>query len=266
MKRTRRLLPLLIIGAILLLAVILFVIMSIAGLTFATGRYLETDNGSAIIVSHNSPTVMLNRTGFDLFKNLETGDKILLIHGATAESYPARTGAYALFKLGRGSIHDIPQSVRDTLKELGWIAKKPYDDFSFSLTWNCFGVSSYDSESGRLIKTTDATHPEDYITEYHLSDAEKEYIYRLVSDLDLSSYPDKYDPHEGMASEPPMTLILTVRTGDLVKTVEAKNIAISYESRNPKGQAFLTACREIVDLLTATDEWKALPDYEFLYE
>ncbi len=31
-------------------------------------------------------------------------------------------------------------------------------DFSFSLTWGCYGISSYDSRTGKLVKTTDATH------------------------------------------------------------------------------------------------------------
>ena len=63
-----------------------------------------------------------------------------------------------------------------------------------------------------------------------------------------------------------MTLILTVRTNNTVKTIKAENIALSYSSNNKKGQAFLDACKEIKDLLMSTDEWKALPDYEFLYD
>ena len=45
-----------------------------------------------------------------------------------------------------------------------------FESFSFSLVWNCYGVSSYDSETGRLIKTTDATNPEDYITHCELTE------------------------------------------------------------------------------------------------
>ena len=33
-----------------------------------------------------------------------------------------------------------------------------------------------------------------------------------------------------------------------------------------KGQAFLSACEEIKDILTETDEWQALPDYEYYYD
>ena len=50
------------------------------------------------------------------------------------------------------------------------------EDFSFALTWNCLGVSSYDSATGKLVKTTDATHPEDYVTEYRLTEQERRQI------------------------------------------------------------------------------------------
>ena len=44
------------------------------------------------------------------------------------------------------------------------------EDFSFSLIWGVYGTSSYNSRTGKLVKTTDATHPEDYVTYMHLSD------------------------------------------------------------------------------------------------
>ena len=121
MKKSKWLIPVIVLGVILVLMVACFIFMAIQGLGFSTGRYLEADNGSHIVVVNNSPTVMLNRTNRDIFKNLETGDKILVVHGATEESYPGRTGAYAIFKLGSGSISDIPQTVIDSLTELGWL-------------------------------------------------------------------------------------------------------------------------------------------------
>ena len=38
------------------------------------------------------------------------------------------------------------------------------------------------------------------------------------------------------------------------------------QSNNPAGQKFLDVCKAIEDILTSTDEWKALPDYEFYYD
>ena len=138
---------------------------------------------------------------------------------------------------------------------------------SFSITWNVFGISSYDSATGKLIKTTDATNPEDYVTTLHLTGSQLFEIWELIWDLDIETYPDEYDPQEGeLASDPSMTLILTVKTEDFEKTIRAEDIAISYISSDAKGQKFLDACKGIVEVLTSSEEWKALPDYETLYE
>ncbi len=139
------------------------------------------------------------------------------------------------------------------------------EDFSFALTWNTYGISSYDSETGTLIKTTDATYPEDFVTNHKLTDEEKIKIYSIVSSLDAASYPDVYDPQNGM-SEPSMTLILTVRENGKEKTIKAEDISLSFESKTKKGRRFLGACEDIIDILTAIEEWKALPDYERYYK
>lgn len=139
------------------------------------------------------------------------------------------------------------------------------DDFSFALTWNVFGISSYDSHTGKLVKTTDATNPEDYITYCQLSDEDMEYIYNLIVALDVYSYPEIYDPQNG-ESEPDATLILTVRVDDEEKTIKAEHISLFFVSEDEKGQLFIDTCEAISNLLEATDEWKALPDYENLYE
>ena len=140
------------------------------------------------------------------------------------------------------------------------------DNLSFSLTWNTYGISSYDSATGKLVKTTDATNPEDYVTTLELDGTPLFEIWELLWELDIETYPDEYNPHGGLASSPSMTLILTLREGDKVKTVRADDIALSYESDDPKGQKFLDTCKGIQDILTATEEWKALPEYEFFYD
>ena len=141
------------------------------------------------------------------------------------------------------------------------------DSFSFSLTWGCYGVSSYDSETGILVKTTDATNPEDYVTIYYLTKEEQQQIYDMIINLDVTSYPDEYNPHnDGVMSSPSMTLVLSVKTGDFDKTIMAEDIALSYETDNIKGQKFLYTCKMIQDILMETKEWEALPEYEFLYD
>ncbi len=141
------------------------------------------------------------------------------------------------------------------------------DNFSFSLTWNTYGISSYDSTTKKLVKTTDTTNPEDYATECTLSSKDLEEIYMLLRKLDVNSYPDTYDPHPyGLGSDPSMTLILTFREGDTMKTIRAEEIAITYESKDEEGQRFLDTCKSIIEILTATEEWQALPEYEFYYD
>lgn len=50
------------------------------------------------------------------------------------------------------------------------------EDFAFSIVWNTYGISSYDSATGRLVKTTDATNPDDYVTTLELSGEDMEEI------------------------------------------------------------------------------------------
>ncbi|MCR4935635.1 MAG: zf-HC2 domain-containing protein [Oscillospiraceae bacterium] len=138
-------------------------------------------------------------------------------------------------------------------------------DFSFALTWGAYGISSYDSATGKLVKTTDASHPEDYVTYHTLTEEESERIFDLIAALNVFSYPTEYDPGNG-SSEPSITLILTVRFGGETRTIRAENISLSMTSNDEKGQAFLNVCREISDMLTETPEWAALPDYERLYD
>ena len=140
------------------------------------------------------------------------------------------------------------------------------DSFSFSLTWGCYGISSYDSTTGRLVKTSDATHPEDYVTTYYLTDEQKQEIYNLIIGLDIEKYPDEYNPHKNAVSTPYMTLILSVKANGIEKTVTVPETVLSYDANNRKGQKFLDVCKAIEDILTTTQEWKVLPEYEFFYD
>ena len=138
------------------------------------------------------------------------------------------------------------------------------EDFSFALTWNVYGISSYDSQTGKLVKTTDATNPDDYVTNYQLTEEDKAYFYNLLVPLNVNSYPDIYDL-QGGPSEPFITLILTVRVNGESKTIKAKNIPLLPVSEDEKGQQFLSVCEAISNRLEATEEWKALPDPRHFY-
>ena len=108
------------------------------------------------------------------------------------------------------------------------------ENFKFSLTWGIFGYSSYDSETGKLVKTTDAGNPEDYVTTHILEDWEKDYIFRLLMTLNPTSYPDVYDPECGY-SDPDRTIILYVRIGDMEKTIVAEAISLFDVSATEEG-------------------------------
>ncbi len=150
------------------------------------------------------------------------------------------------------------------------------EDFSFRFVWNCYGISSYDSRTGELIKTTDATHPEDYVTTLVLNDAQRDEIWDLVSGLDLAAYPDRYDPYNApdaeqrVASEPNRDLILAVTADGVTKTVTCKGICLGggpdLKGYDERAQAFLEVTDRLTKLLQDTPEWQALPEFEFFYE
>ena len=113
---------------LLLIILVIFAFVTICtgvfigkGFDISEGIYLEAKNGSSIIVCQSTPIIMSNPTNRDLFENIDAGDKILIIHDGIAESYPARTGAYAVFKRNDGVTGAIPPSVIEELIALGWI-------------------------------------------------------------------------------------------------------------------------------------------------
>lgn len=138
-------------------------------------------------------------------------------------------------------------------------------EFSFSLTWNTFGISSYDSKTSKLVKTKDAPSPEDYITTHVLTAQEKIEIFKILQALEMDSYPDEYNPTEGIGSVPYQELILSAQLDGITKTITADQVALG-DATSEKGQKFMDACKKIADILENTDEWKALPDYPYLYD
>ena len=85
--------------------------------------------------------------------------------------------------------------------------------------------------------------------------------------MDVFSYPDVYNPQEDMWCTPPETLILKVTINGISKEIKAEDIPGTYfTSKSKKGQKFLSTCKAIITRLEETEEWKALPEFEFLYE
>lgn len=132
MKKKKWAIPIASIITILVLIIACVGILLHKGYDISEGVYLESKDGSAIIVCERTPIIMSNRTNRDLFDTLKIGDKILVIHDGIAESYPARTGAYAIFKINDGVTGAIPPSVIEELIELGWIDSA--EDVEFGLS------------------------------------------------------------------------------------------------------------------------------------
>ena len=90
-------------------------------MSFSTARCIVTKQ-KCMIVLDKSPIGMSNQSWDEnLFADLSTGDKVLVVHDGIAESYPGQTGAYFLWKLEEGSIADVPAQVIEALGELGYI-------------------------------------------------------------------------------------------------------------------------------------------------
>lgn len=148
------------------------------------------------------------------------------------------------------------------------------EDYSFSLTWGVNGISSYDSSTGKLVKTSDATRPEEYVTTYKLTEEETEEIKELFNDLNLKDYPEEYDPYNKPNAEkklltcPSQDIILIVNLGDKTVEINALDIALADAEAgyNKDARKFLKTVEKIIEILEATDEWKALPEYEFYYD
>lgn len=121
MAKKKRLIPVLVIILIFVLLIVGFFASVRRGYCCSVGRYLETSNGTGMVVLENSPVEMCNQTNWDLFGGLTTGDKILVIHDGMDLSYPGRTGVYAVLKLSNGNADDIPPTVVNSLIELGWL-------------------------------------------------------------------------------------------------------------------------------------------------
>ena len=153
-KKKRWVLPVVIVAVFVVVCLVLLAVMTKKELGLSVGRYLAGRNGVDMVVMDDapdsitdrsererymSPVVMSNQTDRELFNNLETGDKILFIHGGVKESYPGGTGVYGVFKLKSGSIEDIPQKLLNDLTAMGWLESavemnEDFPDWGLSLS------------------------------------------------------------------------------------------------------------------------------------
>ncbi|MBQ3489087.1 MAG: hypothetical protein IJA86_00670 [Clostridia bacterium] len=89
---------------------------------YSEGRVLIADDGAYFLVlDDHSPIRMTdNSQRGGLFHELQSGDRIGVIHGGIQESYPGNTSVYYIRFLEKGTVEDIFSDVIHTLTELGW--------------------------------------------------------------------------------------------------------------------------------------------------
>lgn len=130
--------------------------MSHRGMWFSTGRCLVAkENTYMVVLDDRSPYVMSSDKD-NLFKGLESGDEILVLHGFFLESYPGKTSAYAVFKLSNGEITDISEDVLKQLRELGWIEEESDFEEQMNTEDSAVEISLIDPE-GMTVETRIAT-------------------------------------------------------------------------------------------------------------
>ena len=110
----KRLFPIAVIT--LVVAVMAFVY---GGMGLKTAYVIKTASGTDMVLIDNGPVVIRDETPRkNAFRNYSTGDKILVITGAVAESWPGRADMHWCVKLDGGDYTDIPADIRAQLKEL----------------------------------------------------------------------------------------------------------------------------------------------------
>ncbi len=139
------------------------------------------------------------------------------------------------------------------------------EDFVFSLTWGCCGDSTYNSETGELVKQKIATDVSAYTTTFFPTDEQKAEIYALIAEMQPEEYPDEFDPIKGKSS-PSRNIILTVTMNGKTKTITCLDVSFDNTPDGAKGKKFMAVHDAIVSMLTNSEEWLALPDYEFYYD
>ncbi len=140
------------------------------------------------------------------------------------------------------------------------LPKEMPDDFTFYVRWGYSG-SYYDSATGELRKKSG----DKFVTTYIMTEDELEVIYNIIKEMKIESFDDKLGGFDIQGADPCMTVVLSVRAGEVDKTVTAENIAGLTYGQTPKGKRYLRAVKEIVDILEETEKWKSLPPDPSIY-
>ncbi len=110
---------------VLTVALLSLFVMASLNYGYSEGRVLIADRGEYFIIfDDHSPIRMTDRSlQGGVFGNLQSGDRIGVIHGSIQESYPGHTSVYCVFRLEEGTLEDVFPDVIHTLTELGFLDK-----------------------------------------------------------------------------------------------------------------------------------------------
>lgn len=114
---------LLITVSLILIIAVSFMCFAVQGaVTVIEGYSLNCGNGSYMIIEEDGSPVRysFNKAFGTDVKNLNDGDRILIISDLINESYPGSTSAHFILRLSDGNIEDIPKATLTSLAELGW--------------------------------------------------------------------------------------------------------------------------------------------------
>ncbi len=107
MKKRKKISPAYIVGGVMILCVAAVIVaigyMAVKGHGITVGQLYIGEAGTFLIEDDDSAMRISDQSvGKNVFDGLTNGDKVLVVHGSVEECYPARAGAYHIFKLAEG--------------------------------------------------------------------------------------------------------------------------------------------------------------------
>ena len=112
----RKRIVIVLLAAVCILAAGLF---ALSPFRFGTGIYIAADSPMILLDNGSGEPVVMYGGSW----GYQTGDKVLILHNGTMMlSYPAQMSVYLCIRLKRGDGCDVPQSVLDSLEEMGWLS------------------------------------------------------------------------------------------------------------------------------------------------
>lgn len=150
--------------------------------------------------------------------------------------------------------------------------KVEYDNFDFSIVWGVHGMSSYDSSSGTLIKTTyfeKGSSQDDYKTQLYLSKETKDNFVNMLNNINIYSYPKNYDPYyykrRTIYSTPGYKIKLSIPDLEIETRDTLPMYSDDVTNISKEGKSFLSCIDSITTYIENTSEWKSLKDSEVTF-